>query len=140
MTNQPLEIIPFTTTLWAWPYSQFLSQQRVHLSEHGLPASPGEYCGDSTKGLAEVQAEAPTAFPLIHQAGHPVIKGDQVGQTQLASPKPLLAGPAPLVIPSVPCDRTPTDLLHHLPGDSGQPDSLEFLTCEHLKYFRNKHS
>ncbi|RMC18375.1 hypothetical protein DUI87_04261 [Hirundo rustica rustica] len=37
--------------------------------------------GDSVKSLAEVQIDNTHSLPCIHQAGHLVIKGDQVGQT-----------------------------------------------------------
>ncbi|RMC12018.1 hypothetical protein DUI87_11151 [Hirundo rustica rustica] len=47
--------------------------------------------GDSAKGLAEVQVDNIHSPSCIHQAGHLVIKGDQVGQTQLTPPRPVLA-------------------------------------------------
>jgi len=33
MTSHQLDLIPFTTTLWAQPSSQFVTQQRVYLSK-----------------------------------------------------------------------------------------------------------
>jgi len=42
VTGHQLDLTPFITTLWVWPFSQFFTQQRVYLSE--LPASLGEYC------------------------------------------------------------------------------------------------
>ncbi|RMC05423.1 hypothetical protein DUI87_18615 [Hirundo rustica rustica] len=54
--------------------------------------------GDTVKGLAEVQIDNIHSPSCICQAGHLVIKGDQVGQTRPTSPKPMLAGPETLAI------------------------------------------
>ncbi|KAJ7405122.1 hypothetical protein WISP_141802 [Willisornis vidua] len=54
--------------------------------------------GDSAKGFAEVQIDHIHSLPLIHQAGHPVIKGEQIGETGPATPKFMLAGCDPLSI------------------------------------------
>lgn len=54
--------------------------------------------GDDVKGFAEVQADNIHSLPLIHQAGHLIIRGDQVGQAGPALPKPMLAGSEPLAV------------------------------------------
>ncbi|TRZ24888.1 hypothetical protein HGM15179_002237 [Zosterops borbonicus] len=54
--------------------------------------------GDSAKGLAEVQIDNIHSPSCIHQVGHLVIKGDQVGQTPPTPPKAMLAGSDPLAI------------------------------------------
>ncbi|TRZ24876.1 hypothetical protein HGM15179_002225 [Zosterops borbonicus] len=56
--------------------------------------------GDSVKGLAEVQTDIHSPS-CIHQVGHLVIKGDQVGQTPPTPPKAMLAGSDPLAILSL---------------------------------------
>ncbi|TRZ18655.1 hypothetical protein HGM15179_008453 [Zosterops borbonicus] len=70
-----LDAAPFTTTLWARPSSQFLTQQRVVLYKLWA-ASFSQEC---VKGLAEVQID--NSPSCIHQASHLVIKGDEVDQT-----------------------------------------------------------
>ncbi|PKU40383.1 hypothetical protein llap_9314 [Limosa lapponica baueri] len=43
MTGRQLDLIPFTTTVWAWPSSQFFNQSKVLLSKPWA-VSPGECC------------------------------------------------------------------------------------------------
>lgn len=64
--------------------------------------------GDGAKGFVEVQVDTSRASPLIHWAGHLVIKGDQVCQAGPAFPKALLSGTAALVILNVLCDTLRT--------------------------------
>ncbi|KAJ7427695.1 hypothetical protein WISP_04707 [Willisornis vidua] len=78
--------------------------------------------GDSVKGLAEVQIDHIHNLTLIHQAGHLIIKGYQVGQTGPALPKSMLAGSEPFPILKMLCDRTQDDLLHNPARHRGQAD------------------
>ena len=71
--------------------------------------------GSTTKGLAEVQVGNIHSLSLFHQAGHQVMKGDQVGQAGPAFPKPILAGADALVVLSMVCDCTQDNLFHNLP-------------------------
>lgn len=66
--------------------------------------------GDSIKGFTEDQVDN----IHIHWEGHLVIKGNQVGQAGPAPPKPLLAGPDPLVVLCVLCAHIQDDLFHNL--------------------------
>lgn len=54
--------------------------------------------GDSIKGSAVVQVHNIPRLSVIHQAGHLVMKWDQVGHTGLTFLKPLLSGPDPLMV------------------------------------------
>jgi len=54
--------------------------------------------GNSVKGLTKVQVDNTYSLSLIHEAGHFVIDGDQVGQAGPAFHEPMLAGPDPLMI------------------------------------------
>ncbi|KAK4823264.1 hypothetical protein QYF61_000231 [Mycteria americana] len=71
--------------------------------------------GNHVKGFTEVYIDNIHSLSLIHQVGHLLIEGDQVGQAGPAFPEPMLAGPDPLVILYMPCDSTQDDLLHQLP-------------------------
>jgi len=42
MTGRQLDVIPFTTTLWAWLSSRSVPRKERICSRHGLPTSPGE--------------------------------------------------------------------------------------------------
>lgn len=53
--------------------------------------------GDRVKGFAEVRVDRIHSLSLIHQVGHLVIEGDEVGQAGLAFHEPMLAGPDPQV-------------------------------------------
>ena len=88
-----------------------------------LPASPGEYTvGDNVKGFAEVWVDFINSLSLIHQMGHSVIKGDQVGQARPAFHEPILARHDSPDIPHVLCDLPYDDLLHNLAWHQGQAD------------------
>ena len=72
---------------------------------HGLPASPGRYCGRqcrrpcwSLDRLCQ-QSFPPSTRWVIPQMGHSVTEGNQVGQAGPAFHEPMLAGPDPLVVP-----------------------------------------
>ncbi|KAJ7405732.1 hypothetical protein WISP_138315 [Willisornis vidua] len=78
--------------------------------------------GDSVKGCAKVRTDHIHCLSLMHQAGHLIIKGDQVGQTGPALPKSMLAVSEPLSILKVLCDRTQGHLLHKLARHQGQAD------------------
>ncbi|RMC15738.1 hypothetical protein DUI87_07942 [Hirundo rustica rustica] len=110
-----LDAAPFTATLWAQPSSQFLTQQRVLLSKPWAASlSRSNAVGDSVKSLAEVQIDNIHSPSCIHQVGHLVIKGDQVGQTRPAPPKPMLAGSDTLAILQLLHDETQYKLFHYL--------------------------
>lgn len=79
--------------------------------------------GHCAKGFVEGQVDTCTASPLIHWAGHVVIKGDQVCWAGCAFPKPLLAGTDALVILYVLSDPTQDNLLHNPSGKQGQVDT-----------------
>ncbi|RMB92284.1 hypothetical protein DUI87_31396 [Hirundo rustica rustica] len=70
--------------------------------------------GDSVKGLAEVQIDNIHSLSCIHQAGHLVMNGDQVGQTRPTPPKPMLAGSDTLAILYVVHYDTQYKLFHYL--------------------------
>ncbi|RMC17334.1 hypothetical protein DUI87_05915 [Hirundo rustica rustica] len=70
--------------------------------------------GDSVKSLAEVQIDNIHSLSCIHQVGHLVIKRDQVDQTQLTPPKPVLAWSDTLAILCMLCDGTQDDLFQNL--------------------------
>ncbi|TRZ22685.1 hypothetical protein HGM15179_004393 [Zosterops borbonicus] len=78
--------------------------------------------GDSVKGLAEVQIDNIHSPSCIHQAGHLVIKGDQVDQAGQALPKSMLAVSDPLAVLYVLRDDTQYKLFHNLAGHQGQAD------------------
>ena len=52
------------------------------------------------------------SLSLIHQVGHLIIEGDQVGQAGPAFHELMLAGPDPLIVPRMLYDHTQDDLLH----------------------------
>ena len=70
--------------------------------------------GDSVEGFAEVRLGHSNSLSLIHQAGHSIIEGNQVGQLGLALHEPMLAGPDPLLVPHMLCDLSQDNLLHNL--------------------------
>ncbi|XP_075000742.1 GPN-loop GTPase 1 isoform X2 [Calonectris borealis] len=55
-------------------------------------------------------------------AGHLVIEGDQGGQAGPAFCEAVLAGPDPLVVPHMACERPQDEPLHNLPQHRGQAD------------------
>ena len=57
------------------------------------------------------------SLSLIHQVGHLIIEGDQVGQVGPAFHEPMLAVPNPQVAPHMLCDL-PQDDLQILEGHS----------------------
>ncbi|KAK4807797.1 hypothetical protein QYF61_023630 [Mycteria americana] len=105
---QPVLYPAKSTTVQAMS-SQFLQENAV---------------GNRVKGFTEVQIDNIHSLSLIHQAGHLVVEGDQVGQAGPAFPEPMLAGLDPLVIFYMPCDGTQDDLLHQLSWYRGQGDGL----------------
>ena len=75
MIDPQLDAAAFTTTLWARPSSQFLTQRGMLLSKPQVAAFPGNAVGDSVKGLAGVQIDNNHSLSCTHQEGHLVIKG-----------------------------------------------------------------
>jgi len=51
---------------------------------------------------------------LIHQVGHLVVEGDEVGQAGPAFHEPTLSEPNFLIVLHIPCDHTQDDLFHNL--------------------------
>jgi len=81
MTGRQLDLIPFITTLWAQPSSQCFIQRRAYLSRTWAASFPKrKTVGDSMKSFAKVKVDYINSLSLIHQTGHLVIEGDQVGQ------------------------------------------------------------
>ncbi|KAK4831590.1 hypothetical protein QYF61_018350 [Mycteria americana] len=79
VTGLQLDFMPLTTTLWAWPFSQF----SVHLTI--ASSSPyfhwllyKDLMGDSVKGLTEVRVDNVHCSPLIYQASHFITEVYQV--------------------------------------------------------------
>jgi len=46
MTGCQMDLTPFTTTLWAQPFSQFFTSEEYTHPNHGLLVSPGGSCGE----------------------------------------------------------------------------------------------
>ncbi|RMC09674.1 hypothetical protein DUI87_13460 [Hirundo rustica rustica] len=87
--------------------------------------------GDSVQGLAEVQIDNIHSLSYIHQEGHLVIKGDQVGQTRPTPTKPMLAGSDTLTILQGLHDNIQYKLFHYLTGRHfGQLPVIWNLTSE----------
>lgn len=61
---------------------------------------------------------------LIHQVGHLVVEGDDVGHAGAALHEPTLSGPNFLVVLHIPCDYTQDDLFHNISQHQGQADRL----------------
>ena len=77
---------------------------------------------DLVKGFAEIEVDYINRLSIIYQYGHPVIEGDEVGQTRPAFHEPVLSGPDPMNTMHMPCDLTQDDLLHNFPWYQGQAD------------------
>ena len=111
------------------PASSLPSKECTYLS-HGLPASPGRYCGRqcrrpcwSLDRLCQ-QSFPPSTRWVIPQMGHSGTEGNQVGQAGPAFHEPMLAGPAPPVVLHLPCDLPQDDLLHDISWHWSQADRL----------------
>ena len=71
---------------------------------------PQNTVGDSVKGFPEIYIDYINSPSLIHQLGHFIVEGDQVGQAGPALGEPMLAGPDLLVVLHMQCD-VPQDVL-----------------------------
>ena len=54
MTGLQLDLTPFTTTLTAWPSSQFFILQSVYLSKPQAASFCGRILWETVKGFAEL--------------------------------------------------------------------------------------
>lgn len=99
---------PFTKTLRAWPSNRFVIQQKVHLSKPLAASVSRRMRGErmSKVCFTYVRVDNIPSLSLIHQAGHPFIKGDQVSQAGPAFHKLMLVGPDSMVVLYVPYDGT----------------------------------
>ena len=58
--------------------------------------------GDIVKGFAEVKEGNDNSLSIIHQAGHSITAGDQVGQAGPPFHEPMLAKPDPMLCVALP--------------------------------------
>jgi len=64
VTGHQLHLSPFTTTLWAWPFRQFFTQQRVYLCKpQDASFSKGIQWETLSKALLKSRKAMTTAFP-----------------------------------------------------------------------------
>jgi len=98
MTGCQLDLIPFTTTLGLAIQPVFHPAKCTPTQTMSSKFLQEDGVGNSVKGLTKVQVDDIHSLSLIHQAGHLVIEGDQVGQAGCAFHEPMLAGPDPLAV------------------------------------------
>jgi len=64
VTGHHLDVTPFTTDLWAWPSSQFFTQQRVYLSKPWAASFITQLTPFKWDGLCGWRSSPPT--PTVH--------------------------------------------------------------------------
>lgn len=126
-TGHQLDFAPFTTTLWAWPFSQVVLIEESTYPYHKQWVSSEECC----RGLCQILFWSPDrqhpSPALIHQALHLVVQGDQVGKEGPALHKSMLAGLDVLIVLHVLCNGTHDHVLHNLAWNQGQSDRTAVL-------------